>query len=212
MALSRLWAGVALIVTGLVLTGGRAAVAASHARQTKTDAAQSKAGQPDLAETSIPVFPGLPAATCSATGGCQPLPQLAQAMLQLLNQDRAAPANDPETKGDAHPLKWDPRLAAVALAHSEDMIAERYFSHVDPSGDSPAERLYKAGVRWVSMGENIAINYTAPLAEAAFMNEPRFQINHRANILNPKFNYVGIGVVRAPDGMLYVTQDFASEP
>jgi len=40
------------------------------------------------------------------------------------------------------------------------------------------------------------------------MNEPRFAKNHRANILNPEFTDVGIGIVRGPDGGLYITQDF----
>lgn len=41
------------------------------------------------------------------------------------------------------------------------------------------------------------------------MNEPKFQHNHRGNILNPNYTHVGIGIVKAPDGYLYITQDFA---
>lgn len=133
-------------------------------------------------------------------------------MLELINADRINPANDPETGGRARPLKWDPKLAQAALVHSEDMAARHYFSHIDPNGQSPVERFYYAGIRWTSMGENIAKDPTVVRAEEAFMSEPRFQPNHRANILSPKFNHVGIGIVRGPDGLLYVTQDFAKEP
>jgi len=46
-------------------------------------------------------------------------------------------------------------------------------------------------------------------AESLFMNEPKFQHNHRGNILNPSYTHVGIGIVTGPDGSLYITQDFA---
>ena len=44
------------------------------------------------------------------------------------------------------------------------------------------------------------------------MNEPRFVKNHRANILNPDFTDVGIGIVTGPDGRIYITQDFYAAP
>jgi uncharacterized protein YkwD len=69
-------------------------------------------------------------------------------------------------------------------------------------------RLSKAGIQWVSMGENIAMDQSVAQAEAALMNEPKFRENHRANILNPAFTNVGVGIARGPDGTLYITQDF----
>lgn len=164
-----------------------------------------------LASASIPQFPLLRATGCANEADCRGLQSLAKEMLSLVNSDRMNAANDPETGGRARPLKWDPRLAEAALEHSEDMAAHHYFSHYAPDGDSPVERITSIGVQWRSMGENIAKNFTVQSAEAAFMNEPRFEPNHRGNILNPKFNAVGIGIVRGPDGMIYVTQDFAQE-
>lgn len=137
--------------------------------------------------------------------------QLETRMVEFINADRSNPANIAETAGRAQPLKWDPRLAAAALAHSVDMATHHYFSHVDRNGNSPAKRLSAAGVPWQAMGENIAKNFTVARAEAAFMDEPSFQPNHRSNILNQRFNAVGIGIVRGPDGLLYVTQEFAQE-
>lgn len=126
-------------------------------------------------------------------------------------RDRLNPANDAETGGQTESLKWDPRLAQAALAHSEDMAMNHYFSHYDLAGRSPVDRISKMGVQWLALGENIAKNFTVASAEKAFINEPPFQPNHRANILNRKFNYVGIGIVRGPDGMIYATQEFAQE-
>jgi uncharacterized protein YkwD len=131
-----------------------------------------------------------------------------QMMLELVNRDRADPANAPETNGRAMPLRWNDRLAAVARAHSLDMLNQGYFGHVDPQGRSVAGRVEAAEMQWQEVGENIAIYTTVPGAEAAFMHEPRFAKNHRANILNPGFPDIGIGIVQAPDGRIYITQDF----
>ncbi|MGH9351542.1 MAG: CAP domain-containing protein [Terriglobia bacterium] len=136
---------------------------------------------------------------------------LQRQLVEMVDADRLNPANAPETGSRAHPLKWDSRLAEAALKHSEDMAAHHYFSHVDPNGDSPVERVTRLGVQWRALGENIAKNFTVPAAEEAFMNEPRFENNHRGNILNPRYNYIGVGIVRGADGMVYVTQEFAQE-
>ena len=69
-------------------------------------------------------------------------------------------------------------------------------------------RLSKGGVQWVSMGENLAMDQTVVRAEAMLMNEPKFQENHRANIVNPTFTKVGVGIAAGPDGTLYITQEF----
>jgi uncharacterized protein YkwD len=134
--------------------------------------------------------------------------EMEQLMLDLVNRDRADPANTSETKGRAFPLRWNDRLAEVAREHSLDMLNQGYFAHQDLQGRSVAGRVDAAGMQWQAVGENIAIYTTVARAEAAFMNEPRFTQNHRANILNTNFTEVGIGIVQGPDGRLYITQDF----
>jgi uncharacterized protein YkwD len=129
-------------------------------------------------------------------------------MLALINGDRTAPEQAAETHGRARPLQWDRRLSALARAHSVE-LANGMFSHVSADGSLPSDRMSKAGIRWLSMGENIAETRDVARAEAAMMNEPKFQQNHRANILNPSFTSVGVGIVNGPDGMLYITQEFA---
>jgi len=129
-------------------------------------------------------------------------------MLEMLNRDRADPANMAETNGRATPLQWNEQLAAVARAHSLDMLNQGYFAHEDRQGRSVANRIEAAGMEWRSVGENIAIYNDVARAEAAFMNEPSFTKNHRANILNAGFTEVGVGIVQARNGSLYITQDF----
>lgn len=136
------------------------------------------------------------------------LHDLELAMLEMVNRDRFDPANAAETKGRANPLQWNDGLAAVARGHSVDMLSQGYFAHQDRLGRNVSERVRAAGMEWQSVGENIAIYNTVASAEAAFMNEPRFTQNHRANILNVGFTEVGIGIVQAPNGSFYITQDF----
>jgi uncharacterized protein YkwD len=134
--------------------------------------------------------------------------EMEQLMVELVNRERADPGNTSETNGRARPLRWNDTLAAVARAHSLDMLNQGYFSHQDPLGRSVAKRVEAAGMEWQAVGENIAIYGSVAGAEEAFMNEPRFTKNHRANILDPDFTEVGIGIVQAPNGSLYITQDF----
>jgi uncharacterized protein YkwD len=133
-------------------------------------------------------------------------------MWALVNQDRLRPEALAETGGQAHPLKWNERLAAVARAHSLSMLKQHSFSHTDPDGTTFSVRIKRAGIPWEASGENIAIYDTVQRAESAFMNEPRFEGNHRGNILNGSYTDVGIGVVQGPDGSLYITQDFIASP
>jgi len=137
---------------------------------------------------------------------------LERQMWALVNQDRLRPEALAETGGQAHPLKWNERLAAVARAHSLNMLKQHSFSHTDRDGTTFSVRIKRAGIPWQASGENIAIYDTVERAEFAFMNEPRFQDNHRGNILNASYTDVGIGVVQGPDGSLYITQDFIASP
>ena len=140
------------------------------------------------------------------------LTQLETEMWHMVNQDRTSPETFAETKGHARPLEWDTRLAAVARAHSEEMAIVGYFSHQGMDGRSPSARVSAAGIRWRAQGENIAKAADPSQAEGMFMDEPKFQPNHRGNILKPEYNRVGIGIAKAPDGFLYITQEFAQVP
>jgi uncharacterized protein YkwD len=117
-------------------------------------------------------------------------------MLVLVNEERA--------KEGLHPLKADPEIREVARAHSTDMFRRGYFSHINPDGKDPFDRIRAAHVRFISAGENLALARTLRIAHTGLMNSP----GHRANILQKSFGRVGIGIV---DGGIYgimVTQNF----
>jgi len=88
-------------------------------------------------------------------------------------------------------LKWNPAVATVAQAHSEDMVARGFFSHTNPDGQSPFDRLSDAGVAYSSAAENIAWGY--PTAEAVltgWLGSP----GHKANIENCALTEHGVGL------------------
>ena len=126
----------------------------------------------------------------------QPRPDLEASMLQWVNEERAAQR--------LAPLRVDPELTEVARAHSRDMFARGYFSHVTPEGKDPFDRIRQANVQYVTAGENLALAPTLPLAHQGLMNSP----GHRANILRPAFGRVGIGIMDGGRRGQMVTQDF----
>ena len=117
-------------------------------------------------------------------------------MLVLVNKER--------TKRGLSPVKADPALTRVARSHSVDMFARGYFSHYTPERKDPFDRMRKAGVKFLTAGENLALGRTLKICHEGLMNSP----GHRANILNPSFGRLGIGVL---DGGIYglmITQNF----
>ena len=119
-------------------------------------------------------------------------------MLRLVNAERAAIGLDP--------VELDPALAAVGRAHSEEMFRLGYFAHVSPVTGEPGDRLDDAGVRYLASGENLAYAPTVAVAHRGLMNSP----GHRANILNPTFTRLGVGVIRSENRGLMISQEFAA--
>jgi len=123
-------------------------------------------------------------------------------MLRLLNKDR-------KKNGGLAPVAMQEDLREVARKHSRDMAEKDYFAHVNLKGKSPFDRLAMAGVSDVIAGENLAKIGGYPnatqRAETGLMNSP----GHRANILNPAYNAVGIGVIKSQTRIYYFTQNFA---
>jgi uncharacterized protein YkwD len=90
------------------------------------------------------------------------------------------------------PLKVNDQLDSAATAKSEDMINRNYFEHY-AFGLTPWDFIIKAGYNYLYAGENLAMNFdTAEGNVNAWMNSPA----HKANILNPDYTDMGIGVVK----------------
>jgi uncharacterized protein YkwD len=128
----------------------------------------------------------------------RPRPDLEARMLELVNQERR--------QHQLPPLKPDPELVVVARAHSQDMLARGYFSHVSPEGESLRERMKRDKVRYLVAGENLALAPDLKVAHEGLMDSP----GHRANILRPQFGHVGIGVLDGGRHGLMVTQNYSN--
>jgi len=121
---------------------------------------------------------------------------LEEEMLKLVNQERV--------QRGLSALKADPELTQVARAHSQDMFARGYFAHFTPEGKSPFDRMDMAHVQYTTAGENLALAHSLSIAHNGLMNSP----GHRANILNPAFGRVGIGILDGGFYGLMVSQEF----
>jgi uncharacterized protein YkwD len=84
------------------------------------------------------------------------------------------------------------------------MLQKGYFSHYDDEGKSPFERMDLSAIERKYAGENLAFAPSTDLAMQGLMNSP----GHRANILNPNFTKVGIGVMDAGVYGKMFTQEF----
>lgn len=133
----------------------------------------------------------------------------AGAVLCLLNRERA--------RRHLSPLRRDRRLALAARAHSRAMVTRGFFTHDGPFGDVVA-RLRRVGYirprRAWTVGENIAWGNGGLARPAAIMRSWMSSPGHRANILQPGFRDIGVGVALGSpggrDGGVTYTQDFGS--
>lgn len=106
------------------------------------------------------------------------------------------------------PLESDPRLAAVARRHSEDMLRRDYFSHRSPEGFGATERVRAAGIRYRRLAENIHRSRGAddPVTTAveSWLQSPP----HREAMLDAEVRATGVGVAYDDSGRVVFTQLF----
>jgi uncharacterized protein YkwD len=111
-------------------------------------------------------------------------------------------------------LAGDDILHAIARGHSQDMLRRNFFSHTNPEGEGPGERVMRQDRRhFVEVAENIWMGSGYPPARieriageivSAWMNSR----GHRENILRREVHLIGIGLV-VSGGRVYATQVFA---
>ncbi|MEM2980342.1 MAG: CAP domain-containing protein [Thermoproteota archaeon] len=122
------------------------------------------------------------------------------AFLTLINQYRQ--------QNGVSPLAVSNALTTAAQLHSEDMATNNYFSHTSLDGRTFVDRIRQAGYTYDTwLGENIAAGYsTAQSVFNAWKNSP----GHNANMLNPNFKVIGIGLAYSASSTYkwYWTTDF----
>jgi hypothetical protein len=168
-----------------------------------------------------------------------------QLMLELVNRARANPSGeaarfgidlnegltgDPISAAPKPPLAFNPQLIEAARAHSQWMLDQDVFAHVETNGSDPGSRMRAAGYAFIgnwTYGENLAWRGTtgtlllgptvAKEHEDLFVDEDIPDRGHRRNLMNAAFREIGIGALpgiftmNATDyNSAMVTQDFAT--
>jgi hypothetical protein len=136
---------------------------------------------------------------------------LEKQLFDLVNRERE--------KAGVSKLEWNDNLARAALRHSQLLDEHQELSHQFAREPSLQERVGVTGTRFNAVAENVAQAQEADGARRILMRYPAEEVEnahkglmespgHRANILSPAYNAIGISIVQ--DGQqLYVTQDFA---
>lgn len=118
-------------------------------------------------------------------------------LVQLVNQERA--------REGLPALETDARLTEAARRHAVLLAEHHGLSHQFAGEEPLRNRIADTGLRFNRVGENVASDSEgAQAAHLGLMHSPP----HRANILHPGYNRIGVGAIWK-DGVLYVAQDFA---
>lgn len=120
-----------------------------------------------------------------------------QSMFQLLNQERV--------RRGIPALKWNERLQQAARKHSELLAQRKQLSHRFPDEGELMQRIADTGLHLNAAAENLAYSTDSDELHSSLMRSP----GHRANMLSPQYDEVGIGVIRI-DNKFFATQDFAT--
>lgn len=102
-----------------------------------------------------------------------------------------------ESRGNAgvSDLNWDDDLGEKAQAWAEHLAQQGYLSHSNLSDGAPAG--------WQRLGENVGYGPTIASVHQGYMNSS----GHRANILDSRFNFIGVGYAKSGN-RVYTVQVF----
>jgi hypothetical protein len=106
----------------------------------------------------------------------------AEAFLQAANHIRQ--------RAGLPPLERDVALDRIADSHTRDMAQSRFFAHESPTRGSTHERMRRAGFPYQRYGENIGRARSPAEIHTLWLRSP----GHRANLLDPGFTHIGLGV------------------
>lgn len=142
---------------------------------------------------ALPV--GLVLATCGS-GIARGQMSSERQLLELTNQARA--------EHGLGPVVWDRSLAVAAQQHAQWVSRAQQLAHQYPGEPDLAARGAGAGARFEEIAENIAEGQSAASLHEQWMHSP----HHRANILDPRIDSMGVAIVSRA-GTLYAVEDFS---
>ncbi|MGD0423843.1 MAG: hypothetical protein ABSA92_10360 [Candidatus Bathyarchaeia archaeon] len=196
-----------------------------------------------LTAISIPIVAFVPSVKAAIEYDSGDPTAAEQLVLEYVNRARANPVaegqrlgidiheglSNPNLVGPRPPLAMNKILLGIAEAHTHDMYTLNYFSHNDPNGTTPFERMSHAGYSYLLAGEDMAggVDQTAAELEDFMMIDSGTPGRpHRVNLLDLLNSYpcgsppcvyteIGIGYYGAGptngDGLnSLITEDFGA--
>ncbi len=116
--------------------------------------------------------------------------------------------NEAREKEGLKPLIESETLNISAQSKSDHMAAYDYFSHIGPQGETFSTFLKNTDFIYDKAGENLALGNTNM---SLVMNQWMASDRHRENIIDPRFDHIGIGIAQKDDGAYVITQHFGRE-
>lgn len=104
--------------------------------------------------------------------------------------------NQERVKAGLSILTQNPQLTAAAYSKAQDMFSKDYWAHVSPTGTQPWSFIKGQGYTYQFAGENLARDFEN---SGEMMNAWMRSASHRENILNARYQDIGVAVV---DGTL----------
>jgi len=105
-------------------------------------------------------------------------------LIELTNIEREKLGLSPVSENEA--------LDKAAVLKAQNMFSENYWAHFAPSGKTPWDFILGSGYKFTYAGENLAKNfYGSNEVVSAWMASA----THKENLLNPKYQDIGIAVV-----------------
>jgi hypothetical protein len=142
--------------------------------------------------------------TLLLTAAAVPMQAAAQGSPTVAEQYLFTAANHERAQQGLPALRWDAKLYLAAQAHATEMAQRESISHQYPGEPELSARARLVGATFSVIAENVAEAPTAVRIHEAWMQSP----GHRANLLDPRLDAVGIRVL-SRNGQLYAVEDFS---
>ena len=137
-----------------------------------------------------------------------PAPAHGQGVTERVEEEIFKCANRERAKAGLSKLARNPILDKAARFHAKNMAKNDFFSHDDPQGRGPAQRIdiFGSWEAFTGIGENIAAGRNSPADTCQdWMESP----GHRRNILDSSFRAMGAGFAMGDTELrFYYVQEF----
>jgi uncharacterized protein YkwD len=124
--------------------------------------------------------------------------------LTVAEQYLFAAANEARANQGLSPLRLDPVLTEASAMHAREMANHQEISHQFDGEPELATRGANVGAHFSVISENVGEAPSSVIIQDLWMHSP----GHRANLLDPSVDSIGIAVV-IRNNQLYAVEDFA---